>query len=444
MDLINRDRQHIWHPCSQMKDYDSFPPLIIEKAYGPYIELKDGRRIIDAISSWWCKSLGHNHPRLKTALKAQLNRFEHVIFANSTYEIIVQLSEKLGQLCPGLNKVFYASEGSSAVEIALKMSLHAQQLLGQNQRIQFTSLQNGYHGETFMALGLSDVGLYRQAYEAHLIKPRFIQNIPYVHSRADPTWNDCSDTWPNIEKQLEIQASNLAAIIVEPILQGAGGMKIYSQDFLRRLSQWTKSHGIYLIADEIMTGLGRTGLALACEHAHIKPDFICLSKGLTSGWLPMSAVLTQSEIYNLFYDDYSSGKGFLHSHTFSGNALAAAVALECLNILEDEQIFKQVQEKEIILKKLMLEVQDKTEKLTNIRGIGAIIAADLSLKEKEKNQRIGYQIFQEALKLGAWLRPLGNTIYWLPPLNISLSALEALCDITKLSIQRILNDKQKA
>ncbi|MCH9637096.1 adenosylmethionine--8-amino-7-oxononanoate transaminase [Rickettsiella endosymbiont of Litargus connexus] len=438
MDLINRDRQHIWHPCSQMKDYESFPPLIISKAYGSYIELTDGRRIIDAISSWWCKSLGHNHPRLKTALKAQLEYFEHVIFANTTYEIIIQLSEKLGRLCMGLDKVFYASEGSSAVEIALKMSLQAQQLLGQNQRIQFTSLQNGYHGETFMALGLSDLGLYRQAYEAHLIKPNFIQNIPYVHSSSDPLWKDCSTIWPNIEKQLEKQAANLAAIIVEPIVQGAGGMKIYSQDFLHRLRKWTQIHGIYLIADEIMTGLGRTGRALACEHAQIKPDFICLSKGLTSGWLPMSAVLTHTEIYNLFYDDYSTGKSFLHSHTFSGNALAAAVALECLNILEDEEIFKHVREKEIILKKLMQEVHDETESLTNIRGIGAVIAADLSLKENKKNQRIGYQIFQEALQLGAWLRPLGNTIYWLPPLNISLSTLEELRDITKTSIKRIL------
>ncbi|MGA7536210.1 MAG: aminotransferase class III-fold pyridoxal phosphate-dependent enzyme, partial [Candidatus Rickettsiella isopodorum] len=333
---------------------------------------------------------------------------------------------------------FYASEGSSAVEIALKMSLQAQQLLGQNQRIQFTSLQNGYHGETFMALGLSDLGLYRQAYEAHLIKPNFIQNIPYVHSSSDPLWKDCSTIWPNIEKQLEKQAANLAAIIVEPIVQGAGGMKIYSQDFLHRLRKWTQIHGIYLIADEIMTGLGRTGRALACEHAQIKPDFICLSKGLTSGWLPMSAVLTHTEIYNLFYDDYSTGKSFLHSHTFSGNALAAAVALECLNILEDEEIFKHVREKEIILKKLMQEVHDETESLTNIRGIGAVIAADLSLKENKKNQRIGYQIFQEALQLGAWLRPLGNTIYWLPPLNISLSTLEELRDITKTSIKRIL------
>ena len=438
MDLINRDLQYIWHPCSQMKDYEAFPPLIVKKAYDSYVELTDGRRIIDAISSWWCKSLGHNHPRLKTALKNQLDYFENVIFANSTSETIIQLSEKLGTLCPGVNKVFYASEGSSAVEIALKMSLHAQQLLGQSQRVQFTSLQNGYHGETFMALGLSDLGLYRKAYEAHLLKPNFIRNIPYVHSSSDPLWTDCSTIWPKIESQLEKQALDLAAIIVEPIVQGAGGMKIYSQDFLRRLRKWTQTHGIYLIADEIMTGLGRTGRGLACEHAEVEPDFICLSKGLTSGWLPMSAVLTHTEIYNLFYDDYSSGKSFLHSHTFSGNALAASVALECLNILEDEKIFQQVQEKELFLKNLMHEINENTQRLNNIRGIGAVIAADLKLTEKEKSRRIGYQIFQKALELGAWLRPLGNTIYWLPPLNISLSVLEELKDISILAINQVL------
>ena len=434
MNLINRDLKHIWHPCSQMKDYLTFPPLLVSKAYGPFIELENGHRVIDAISSWWCKSLGHNHPRLKKALYAQLDRFEHVIFANSTHEIIVQLSEKLAMLSPGLDKVFYASEGSSAVEIALKMALHAQQIKGFPARNQFTALQNGYHGETFMALGLSDLGLYRKPYESQLIQPQFISHIPYVSSREDPLWKDCSSYWPAIEKQLEQQAANLAAIIVEPIVQGAGGMLIYSQDFLRRLRKWTQVHGIYLIADEIMTGLGRTGLALACEHAQIQPDFICLSKGLTSGWLPMSAVLTRTDIYNLFYGDYSIEKNFLHSHTFSGNALAAAVALECLTVMEEENIYAQVREKENVLKKLMLEVADRTEKLTNIRAIGAIVAADLVLTEEEKSQRIGYRIFQQAVKMGAWLRPLGNTIYWLPPLNIDTNTLEKLKVITIQSV----------
>lgn len=437
MNLINRDLQHIWHPCSQMKDYQAFPPLVVTKAYGPYIELNDGRKMIDAISSWWCKSLGHNHPRLKAALHAQLERFEHVIFANSTYDTIVRLSEKLSELCSGLDKVFYASEGSSAVEISLKMALHAQQLHGQHLRTQFTALENGYHGETFMALGLSDLGIYRKPYESHLLHPQFIRNIPYVNSVEDPLWNDCSSSWPIIEKQLENQATSLAAIILEPIVQGAGGMRIYSQDFLRRLRIWTHKHGIYLIADEIMTGLGRTGYALACEHAQIKPDFICLSKGLTSGWLPMSIVLTRTEIYDLFYADYCLEKNFLHSHTFSGNALAAAVALECLNTLADEEIYKKVREKEVILKNNLQEVAEKTGRLSNIRSIGLIAAADLQLTETEKKQRIGYQIFQEATKLGAWLRPLGNTIYWLPPLNTEISVLTQLKNITIKAIELV-------
>lgn len=436
--IIERDLKYIWHPCSQMKDYRTFPPLIVNKARGSFIELENGLQIIDAISSWWCKSLGHNHPRLKKALYTQIERFEHVIFANSTHDVIVQLSEKLAALCKGLDKVFYASEGSSAVEIALKMALHAQKINGFSKRRQFTALENGYHGETFMALGLSDLGLYRKPYETQLIKPRFISNIPYVASREDPLWKDCSSYWPSIENQLEQQASSLAAIIVEPIIQGAGGMLLYSRDFLLRLRKWTQMHGIYLIADEIMTGLGRTGLALACEHAEIQPDFICLSKGLTSGWLAMSAVLTSTETFNIFYDDYSIEKNFLHSHTFSGNALAAAVALECLTILEDENIYAQVRLKENILKKLMEEVAAKTGKLINIRAIGAIVAADLILTARQKEQRIGYLIFQEAIKMGAWLRPLGNTIYWLPPLNIDLKTLKALKNITIRAINKIL------
>lgn len=435
MSITQRDLKYIWHPCSQMKDYEIFPPVEIIRARGPYIELADGRKIIDAISSWWCKSLGHNHPQLKAALQKQIEQFEHVIFANSTYEVIVKLSEKLSGLTKNLNKVFYASEGSSAVEIALKMSLHAQKLQGNTQRTQFMALQNSYHGETFMALALSDMGIYRHAYEAQLPKTFFLTNIPYVNSINDPLWKDCSELWPSIELQLEQRSKNLAAIIVEPIVQGASGMLIYSQDFLYRLRQWTKANSIYLIADEIMTGLGRTGTALACHHANIEPDFICLSKNITSGWLPMSAVLTSTEIYNLFYDDYEKGKSFLHSHTFSGNALAAAVALECLNILDKEKIYSYVQTHQCYLKQFMQEVAEKTKKIKNIRSIGFIVAADLALDKQQKNQRAGYQIFQKAIELGAWLRPLGNTIYWLPPLNTELKVLEKLRDITIQAIR---------
>lgn len=432
MALIKRDLLHIWHPCSQMKDYEKWPLLEIRRAYGSYLELADGTMLIDAISSWWSKSLGHGHSRLKTALLRQVEQYEHVILANTCQEVLVELSERLALLCPKLNKVFYASEGSSAVEIAVKMSLHSRKILGSKKqaRNQIMALQNAYHGETLLALSLSDVGIYKKPYQDWLMPVIFLQNIPYVLSEADPLWQDCSSVWPNIENQLNQYADTLSTIIVEPIVQGAGGMLIYSQDFLKRLRFWTLEHDIHLICDEIMTGIGRTGHMLACQHAGIIPEFICLGKGLTSGWLPMSVVLTTENIYQLFYDDYETGKSFLHSHTFSGNALAAAIALETLNIIAEEKICEKVLERQGLLTQFMLEVASETQRLTQIRCIGAVAAAELILEAHQKSQRVGYQVFQNAIKLGAFLRPVGNTIYWLPPLNIETEILYKLKDIT--------------
>lgn len=434
--LITRDLKHIWHPCSQMKDYEIFEPLVIKSAKDSYFELSDGTKVIDAISSWWCKSLGHGHIRLKQALLKQLEKFEHVIFANTCNETIVELSEKLANMTKTLDKVFYACEGSSAVEIAIKMSFHASKIKSEN-RNQIIALQNSYHGETGLALSVSDLGLYRKPYEDILIPVTFLENIPYVSSKEDPKWENCFESWQIVEQQLQKHQDNLVAIIVEPIIQGAGGMRVYSKDFLKRLRAWTIEHKVYLIVDEIMTGFGRTGMPLAIQHAEIEPDFICLAKGLTAGWLPMSAVLTTSEIYRLFYDDYERSKSFLHSHTHSGNALAAAIALENMKILEDENIYACVKNMEPMLYQLMLEVADKTNRLTNIRHIGAVVAADLVLNEKQQNERYGYKVFQEALQLGAFLRPLGNTIYWLPPLNTDQEVLEKLQDITIRAINKI-------
>jgi adenosylmethionine-8-amino-7-oxononanoate aminotransferase len=434
--MIERNLRHIWHPCSQMKDYEIFKPLEIVGAKGSHFELRDGRKIIDAISSWWCKSLGHQHPRLKKALLEQLDKFEHVILANTTNETIVAFSEKLTQLCPSLNKVFYASDGSCAIEIAMKMSLHARKILGDNKRQLFVSLENGYHGETLGAMSVSDIGLYKHPYSSMLFKTHHLSRVPYVNSIEDPTWNNCEDNWAHIEKQLAAYSDTATAVVVEPILQGAGGMKLYSQDFLGRLRQWTEKHDVHLIADEIMTGIGRTGKMLACEHAAIEPDFICLSKGLTSGWLPLSAVLTRQSIFDIFYDDYASGKSFLHSHTFSGNVLAASVGLAVLTIMEEEKMIKRAQEIGSVMLNHMLDIADSTKKLTNVRGIGAVVAADLI--DNDSHPRLGFEIFQEAVKLGAYLRPLGNTLYWLPPLTIDDEDLFRLKQVTEMAIRKKL------
>lgn len=433
MSLIERDLRHIWHPASQMKDYEAFPPVEIVDAEGSYLITASGQRIIDAISSWWCKSLGHRHPRLTQALIRQAQNFEHVIGANTCVEPVVELGEKLATLMPPLNKVFFASDGSSAVEIALKLSLQAQQLKGQSQRTRFIALSNGYHGETVGALSVSDCGVFKKPFESLLWKTHFIEHVPYVKNRDNPLWSDCSRLWPAIELSLEAEAEHTAAIILEPLVQGAGGMQIYSADFLSRLAAWAKAKDIFLIADEIMTGFGRTGRTLACEHAGIQPDLICLGKGLTGGYLPMSAVLIHQDIYDLFYGEFGPRSSFFHSHTHTGNALAAAVACAALHAYDDLDILQQVQAQEPLLQRLMQEVAEKTEQLRNLRSIGAIVAADLI--NPQGTPRLGYQVFQTAIQKGAWLRPIGNTIYWLPPLNTNAETLTRLAEITAESLK---------
>lgn len=433
--LIEKDLRHLWHPTSQMKDYEAFPPLPIKQAKGSCFELYDGTKILDGISSWWCKSLGHGHPRLQEALTRQMRRFEHVILANTTNSVIVELSEKLASLTPHLKKAFYASDGACAIEIAIKMSLASRHRTGQTERNQIMSLKNGYHGETALTLSLSDVDAFKKEYMPILIKTELIQSIPYTTSTKHPVWADCEAQWQIVEAQLNQKKETLSAIVFEPIVQGAGGMQIYSKDFLSRLRRWATANDVHLIADEIMTGLGRTGLPLACQHAEIEPDFLCLAKNLTAGWLPMSVVLTADAIYDLFYDDYETGKAFLHSHTHSGNALAAAVALECFKIMAEEGIYEGLPALESSLFAGLQAVQDQTGKLKNLRGIGGIVAADLDLPDSEANGRWGYKICREAVKRGVLLRPIGNALYWLPPLNIKQTDIDKLTDVTTQAIE---------
>lgn len=427
--LIERDLAYNWHPCSQMKDYESFPPVEIRRAEGAYLHLADGRRVVDAMSSWWCKALGHRHPDVMAAMTAQMSEMCHAIFANTTNKVIVDLSERLCQRMPGMDKVFYASDGSCAVEIALKMSMQLRFIHGQTHRNHVLNLQNGYHGETLFAMAVSDCELYKRPFAAHLPQCPIITNIPYVSGITDPLWADCSHLWPEIEAQLAPYAKTATAFILEPVLQGAGGMLIYSADFLRRLRAWCDTHDVHLIADEIMTGLGRTGQAFACNHAKILPDFMCLSKGLTSGEIPMSCVLTQNKHYEPFYDDYETGKAFMHSHTQTGNVLAASAALATLNVMEGEGIFERAQALSTKMQVRFQDIATRTGKLNNLRTIGGMIAGDLVTDNADT--RLGYAVFQQAIQEGAWLRPLGNTLYWLPPLNIDDDTLDTLALATE-------------
>jgi adenosylmethionine-8-amino-7-oxononanoate aminotransferase len=411
-----------------MKDLVEFPPLFISSAKGSYLTLRDGRKVIDGIASWWCKSLGHGDPAIKSAISDQLESFEHVMFGNTTYEKIILLSEKLSTLSKGLTRVMYAGDGSSAVEIALKMSLHSRKIRGEIQRNSFLCLENAYHGETALTMSVSDLGIYREPYESILTKTFVLRRIPYVSGKEDPVWENCGSYWPDLEAQLNEHQEKLTAVIVEPILQGAAGMKIYSKDFLKRLRTWTKERGIHLIADEIMTGFGRTGLPLACDHARVEPDFLCLGKALTAGFLPLSAVLTSEEIYDLFYDDYESGKSFLHSHTHTGNALAVSASLAMFEVMEQEKIYENLPKLERRLQSSFARVSEETEEFKNIRGIGGVVAGDLVNRRGEF--RPGFEFYKRALKKGALLRPIGSTVYWLTPLNIESEVIAELARIT--------------
>ena len=432
--IKKQNLNHIWHPCSQMKDYISLEPMFIKSTKGSYIELENGKKVIDAISSWWCKLLGHNHLYIKAKVIEQINKFEHVMLANTINEKIIELSEKLTSKTQNLNKIFYAGDGSCAVEIALKMSLHFRKIKGQQHKNKFIAFENGYHGETIEALSVSDLGIYKNPYKDLLFDVYTISNIPYVNSKDNPLWGDCSPQWKEIEEKLEKIKNDVTAIIFEPIVQGAGGMKIYSKDFLTKLKIWAEANDIHLIADEIMTGICRTGKMFSYEYANIEPDFLCLSKGLTSGWLPFSAVMIKDEIYDLFYNDYSPENSFLHSHTYCGNPIGVSAALATLDVIENDNILARVHTLEAKMLNLMKNIAVKTGRLKNIRGIGGIVAADLLIDKKSKNKRIGFEIFKQSIQLGALLRPLGNTIYWLPPVNIEEHTLQELSQITEHSI----------
>ncbi|HVT62400.1 MAG TPA: adenosylmethionine--8-amino-7-oxononanoate transaminase [Legionellaceae bacterium] len=429
-ELIVKDLNHVWHPCTIMKNLEQHPPLIIKRAKGAYIETDQGL-LIDAISSWWCKSLGHGHPGVIAAIQHQLHQFEHVIAANTTHENRVYLAEEL-QAISQKQHVFFASDGACAIEIAIKLAVQAMSIKDQAHRHQFIALRHAYHGETLGALSVSDLGLYKEAW-ARLSMPCHFLDIPYVNSIEDPLWRNAESAWKAALPYVDSLKNHVCAIIVEPIIQGGNGLRLYSADFLTRLARYAKQHDIYLIADEIMTGLGRTGEWLAGSYAQIQPDMICLSKGLTSGTIPLSCVLIDHDIYTLFYHQREPQYCFLHSHTHSGNALGIAAALATIRIIREENIIQQARDLGSYMRQCFQEVIQASGQFQNSRHIGAIVAADYSGEHPHFSQALA----QAAQKAGALLRPIDNTLYWLPPLNTSRTTIEHLADITHQAIIKI-------
>lgn len=416
--LAELDLRYIWHPCTQMKDHENFPIIPIKRAKGIYLEDFDGNIYIDAISSWWVNILGHSNASINKAIKKQLDDFEHIILAGYTHKPAIELAKKLVEISPdGLEKVFFADNGSSGIEVALKMSYHFFKNQGQIRPI-FVSLENSYHGETMGALAVSDVGIYKEAYNELLLKS--VQ----VYAPKNKSTEETQKALKNLEELLENRSCEITAVIIEPLVQCAGSMMMYSEKYLRGVRELTEKHGIFLIADEVAVGFGRTGTLFACEQADISPDLMVLSKGLTGGYLPLSVVLCSQKIYNAFYCDYNPVRTFLHSHSYTGNALACTAALASIEYLKKHQIIKKNKTK-IKFMASQLSRFDGLKIVKNTRQTGMICAIELNGFE---DVRIGLKIAQMARNRGVLLRPLGNVIYLMPPYIITKKEIKYLFD----------------
>jgi adenosylmethionine-8-amino-7-oxononanoate aminotransferase len=442
---IIRDLNLIWHPATQMKDHETDPPLLIDRGEGVYLIDRDGKRYIDCISSWWVNIFGHNHPRLNAAVIKQLQEIAHVMFAGVTHQPAIDLAEKLVRNTPGnLSRIFFSDNGSTSVEIALKMSVQYWLEVGKPERNRFVYLKGAYHGETLGALSVCGIELFRQKF-----KNIIIENIEAPGPDCDRcpyglAPETCSaECFEPMEQILNENANTAAGVIVEPLIQGAAGMKIYPPIYLKRLTELCKKLDIHTIFDEVAVGFGRTGALFVCQEHKLEPTFLCLSKGLTSGYLPLAATLTEESVYQAFYGNYDEFKLFLHSHSYTANPLACACANETLDMLTEDGFFEGVSERSIWLR----EGAKKLEELPycgKYRQLGMVGRVEL-MENKEENlqfsfeKRFGYQIYLEGLKRGIVLRPLGNVIYFMPPLNISKTEIEFMTDTAYDCIRIILN-----
>jgi adenosylmethionine-8-amino-7-oxononanoate aminotransferase len=401
----------------------------VKSGKGVYLYDFDGNAYIDAVSSWWVNLFGHANETINNKVKAQIDTLEHVLLAGFTHEPAIELAHKLVNITPkDMAKVFYVDNGSSAVEAALKMSYHYHFNRGKRKAV-FLSLTNSYHGETIGALSVGDVELYKETYEPLLIAN---MQVPVPKNQSIDAANEAL---ASLEETLKERSEEIAAFIIEPLIQGAGGMHMYHPAYLAGARELTQKYNVHLIADEIMTGFGRTGKMFACDHAEISPDFMTLSKGLTGGYLPLSVVMTTNDVYQAFYCDYNEHKAFLHSHSYTGNPLACAAALATMEIFENNDILGENEKKSLYI----MEKLEKFSLLSNVKEIrqqGMVTA--IELEGYQATERIGLKVYEYALTQGVLLRPLGHVIYFMPPYVISYEEIDKMIDVAYEGIKRIL------
>ena len=436
-----RDLAVLWHPCTQMREHPETLPLVpIRRGRGAWLEDFAGKRYLDAVSSWWTNLFGHAEPRIAAAVAAQAQELEHVMLAGFGHEPAIRLAEELLRVAPpGFAKVFFADNGSAAIEVALKMSFHAWQNRSQTQRTRFVTLTNSYHGETLGALSLGDIPLYRRIYAPLLLEPLFAPSPDAWNALPDEDAEACALRAASaLEALLAEHADSICALILEPLVQCAGGMRMFHPTYLRRARELCDAHGVHLIADEIAVGFGRTGTLFACEQAGIAPDFLCLSKGLTGGFMPLSAVLTTQDVYDAFLDD-SRERAFLHSHSYTGNPLACAAALASLAIFAQDDVLARNRVTAATMARHAQAIATHPN-VAEARQTGMILAFELVADRATRTplaatQRAGLRAYRHALERGVVLRPLGDVLYWMPPYCIDDEALAHLAAVTASAIE---------
>lgn len=432
---MQRDLAHVWHPCTQMKDHETLPMIPIRRGEGVWLEDFDGKRYLDAVSSWWVNVFGHANPRIGQRIKDQVDQLEHVILAGFSHAPVIELSERLVALTPdGLNRVFYADNGSSCIEIALKMSYHYWYNCGQPEKKRFITLSNSYHGETVAAMSVGDVALFTETYRSLLLNTLKVPSPDCYLREPGVSWEAHSRLmFKHMEQTLADHHHEVAAVIVEPLIQGAAGMRMYHPIYLTLLREACDRYGVHLIVDEIAVGFGRTGTLFACEQAAITPDFMCLSKALTGGYLPLAACLTTEQIYQAFYDEYDSLRAFLHSHSYTGNPLACAAALATLDIFEQDRV---IEANHLLAARMATATAHLSEHqhVAEVRQTGMALAIEMVQDKHTKQpfpwqERRGLAVYQHALSRGALLRPLGNVVYFLPPYVITPEQIDFLAQV---------------
>lgn len=443
-ELLKQDLKYVWHPDTQMKDCEKGElPIIIERGEGIYVYDVHGNKYIDAVASWWVNTLGHSNKRLNKALCAQAEKLEHVIFAGFTHTGAIELAKALVEMtCDNLTKVFYSDNGSTAVEVALKIAYQYQQQIGKTKKTKFVALENSYHGDTLGAVSVGSLDVYSKIYKPLLFEI-FRADSPYCYRcPCDKEKETCEcECLHSVENIFRNHAEEIVGIIVEPLVQGAAGMLIYKPLYLQKLRALCDKYDILLIHDEVAVGFGRTGKMFAYEHAGIEPDILCLAKGITAGYLPLSVTMTSEKIYKAFYDDYDTMKAFYHGHSYTANPLAISVALENLKIFEEDKIMEQIQEKSQFLENELQRLKD-LKHVGDVRQIGMIVGIELvedktTKQSFDSKKRMGHQVYKKALKKGAILRPLGDVIYFMPPYIISKDEIKTLVDITFESIKEL-------